>query len=371
MTEHTRSPDLTRTFLAIVIIAALIVGSLWTLLPFLSALLWATTIAIATWPLFMKLQRRLGGRRAPATALMTLAIVAVFLVPLASAVMVLLDAGVQGVEFVRAASQRGLQPLPDWLVSIPVVGPQLESRWQELAAGGPEHLAEVLRPFARDAAGWVITQTGGVGAVLLQFLLTVIIAAILYSNGEPAAAGVIAFARRINADRGERTVLLAAQAVRGVALGVVVTALLQSVAVGFGLWAASVPHWGILLAVTFVLCIAQLGPPLVLLPAAAWLAWIGRPIAAGALVVMTVLIGIMESVVKPVLIRRGVDLPILLLVAGVLGGLVGFGVGGLFIGPVILAVTYTLLADWVHDETAIQRSEDTISHASPEGANVR
>src|SRR5262249_42907860 len=132
---QTRSPDLTRTFLVILIIAALIVGSLWTLLPFLGALLWAATIAVATWPLFMKLQGRLGGRRTPAVALMTLVILAVFLVPFAWAVTVLLDAGVQGVELVRAASQRGLQPLPDWLVSIPWVGPRLDGRWQELAAG--------------------------------------------------------------------------------------------------------------------------------------------------------------------------------------------------------------------------------------------
>jgi predicted PurR-regulated permease PerM len=346
---QTRSPDLTRTFLVILIIAALIVGSLWTLLPFLGALLWATTIAVATWPLFVKLQDRLGGRRTPAAALMTLVIVAVFLVPFGWAVTVLLDAGVQGVELVRAASERGLQPLPDWLASIPWVGPRLDSRWQELAAGGPERVAEALRPFAREAASWTISLTGGIGVVALHFLLTVVIAAILYSSGEQAAAGIIAFAQRISADRGERVVRLAAQAVRGVALGVVVTALLQSVAAGIGLWATSVPRWGVLLAVTFVLCIAQLGPLLVLLPAAAWLAWLGRPIAAGVLVVLTVLIAIMENVVKPVLIRRGVDLPMLLLIAGVIGGLIAFGVVGLFIGPVILAVTYTLLVDWVRE----------------------
>jgi predicted PurR-regulated permease PerM len=195
----------------------------------------------------------------------------------------------------------------------------------------------------------MIALTGGVGVVALHFFLTVIILAMIYANGERAAAGVIAFAERINADRGERVVRLAAQAVRGVALGVVVTALLQAVAAGLGLWAASVPRWGTLLAVTFVLCIAQLGPPLVLLPVAAWLAWLGRPIAAAALVVLTILITIMENVVKPVLIRRGVDLPMLLLVAGVLGGLVAFGVGGLFIGPVILAVTHTLLVDWIRE----------------------
>lgn len=344
-----RPHDLTRTFLVILIIAALIVGSLWTLLPFLGALLWATTVVVATWPLLMNVQRRVGGKRTPAAAVMTLLIVAVFLVPFGWAVTVLLDAGVQGVELVRAAGQRGLQPLPEWLVDIPWVGPRLDSRWQELIASGPQGVADALRPFAREAASWTIALTGGIGVVAVHFLLTVVIAGILYSRGEQAAAGVIAFARRLSADRGERVVRLAAQAVRGVALGVVVTALLQSIVTGLGLWATSVPRWGVLLAITFVLCIAQLGPLLVLLPAAAWLAWTGRPIAAGALVVLTVLIAIMENVVKPVLIRRGVDLPMLLLISGVIGGLIAFGVVGLFIGPVILAVTYTLLVDWVRE----------------------
>jgi len=344
-----RSPDLARTFLIILITAALIVGSLWTLLPFLGALLWATTIAVATWPLFMKLQGLLGGRRPPAVALMVLVIITVFLVPFGWAVSVLLDAGVQAAELVRAASQNGLQPLPEWVVSIPLVGRRLDSRWQELAARGPEGVAEALAPFARQAAGWTIALTGGVAGLALHFLFTIIIAAILFSRGEQAAAGVIAFAQRINVERGERTVLLAGQAIRGVALGVVVTAFLQAVATGLGLWAASIPRWGTLLAVTFALCIAQLGPPLVLLPAAAWLAWLGRPAAAIALVVLAILIGIMENVVKPALIRRGADLPMLLLIAGVLGGIAAFGVGGLFIGPVILAVTYTLLVDWIRE----------------------
>ncbi|HEX5068834.1 MAG TPA: AI-2E family transporter [Vicinamibacterales bacterium] len=346
---QTRSPDLTRTFLVLVIIAALIAGSLWTLWPFLGALLWATTIAVATWPLLLKLQHGLGGRRTPAAALMTLAIAAVFLVPFVWAVTVLIDLGVQGVELVRAASERGLQPLPDWVASIPMLGPRLQSRWQELTLGGPEQVADALRPLARQAAGWTIALTGGIGAVTVHFLLTVLMTAGLYVRGEQAAAGVIAFATRINADRGERIVLLAGQAVRGVALGVIVTALLQAVVAGLGLWAVEVPRWGVLLAVTFVLCVAQLGPLLVLLPAAAWLAWIGRPVAAGVLLFLIVAISIMENVVKPMLIRRGVDVPMLLLIAGVLGGLLSFGVPGLFVGPVILAVTYTLLRDWIRE----------------------
>jgi predicted PurR-regulated permease PerM len=342
-------PDLTRTFLVILIIALLISGSLWTLLPFLSALIWSTTIVVATWPLLERTQRLMGGRRRPAALLMTVVVAAVFVVPFGMAITVLLEVVVEGVELARRAMEHGLRPLPEWLVAIPWVGPRLDSRWQELAASGPEGVAAALRPFALSAATWTLAVTGGVGMVAVHFLLTVVLAAILYASGETAGAGVVAFARRISRDRGERTMRLAAQSVRGVALGVVVTALVQSLAAGVGLWATGVPRVGVLLAIIFVLCIAQLGPLLVLLPAVAWLFWSGSTGAGTVLAVWAVLVAVMDNVLKPILIRRGVDLPLLLLVAGVIGGLISFGVVGLFIGPVILAVTYTLLVDWVRE----------------------
>jgi predicted PurR-regulated permease PerM len=341
--------DLIRSFLVILIIAALIVASLWTLKPFLSALIWATTIVVATWPLLLGAERLMGGHRAPAVALMTIVIAAVFVVPFGMAVAVLLDLVVQGVELTRGALEHGLPALPHWLVSIPWLGPNLDSEWRDLAARGPEGVADALRPFARSAAGWTVTVTGGAGVVAVHFILTVVLAAILYSQGEVAAGGVVRFGRRIGGDRGEQIVRLAAQAARGVALGVVVTALVQSLIAGFGLWISGVPRAGVLLAITFVLCIAQLGPLPVLLPAVIWLFWTGHTGWGVALAVCTVFVALIDNVLKPVLIRRGVDLPILLLIAGVIGGLIGFGIVGLFIGPVILAVTYTLLQAWVAD----------------------
>jgi predicted PurR-regulated permease PerM len=342
--------DLTRTFLVILIIAVLIVGSVWTLMPFLGSIIWAGTIVVATWPLLIKVERLAGGRRSLATAVMTVVMLAIFIVPFALAVGVLLQAAIEGVDVVKAAVTVGLKPQPAWLADVPVVGPRLAARWQELAAGGPEAITEALRPFVRSTASWAVSLTGGFGLVAVHFLLTVVVAAILYANGEATARGVLMFAHRIGGERGERTMRLAGQAVRGVALGVIVTALVQSIIAGIGLWLAGVPRPGLLLAIIFVLAVAQLGPLPVLLPAVIWLFWSGDIVWGSLLVVVTVIVAVVDNVLKPVLIKRGVDLPLLLIVAGVIGGLIGFGVVGLFIGPVILAVTYTLLESWVRDD---------------------
>jgi predicted PurR-regulated permease PerM len=345
--------DLTRTVLVVLIIGVLISGSLWTLMPFLSALMWATTIVVATWPQLLAVQRRLGGHRTAATAFMTLLILAVLIVPFVTALGVLLDAAVKSSDFVMSVASDGLPPPPAWLTGIPWLGSRLAMKWQELAAGGPEAVAEGLRPFAGAAASWALAVTGGFGLVAIHFALTVVLAAILYMNGEQAARGVLMFARRIGQDRGEHTMRLAGQALRGVALGVVVTALVQSLISGIGMWLADVPQAGLLLALIFVLCIAQLGPLPVLIPAVAWLFWSGNVFWGAVLVVFAVIVAVADNVLKPILIRRGVDLPMLLIIAGVIGGLIGFGIVGLFIGPVLLAVTYTLLVSWIdEDESA-------------------
>ena len=350
--QPTAQQDLTRTFLVILIICVLIAGSLWTLLPFLGAIIWAGTIVIATWPLMLRVQSLTGGRRGAATALMTIVMLAIFIVPFWLAVGVLLNAAVEGIELVKAATVRGVAPPPDWVAGLPLVGTRLAAKWQELSAGGPEAAVETLRPLVRATASEALALTGGFGMIVVHFLLTIIIAAILYTSGEAAAGGVVRFARRIGQDRGEHTVRLAGQAVRGVALGVIITALVQSIVAGIGLWLAGVPRPGLLLAIIFVLAVAQLGPLPVLVPAVIWLFWSGNVFWGIVLVVVTVIVAVIDNVLKPVLIKRGVDLPLLLIVAGVIGGLIGFGVVGLFIGPVLLAVTYTLLESWVKEGEA-------------------
>ena len=232
------------------------------------------------------------------------------------------------------------------------MGERITEEWQKLAAAGPQALVEITRPYVRLAASWLLSITGGLGLVIVHFLLTTIITAILYARGELAATGVLMFVRRIGQERGEQAVRLAAQAVRGVALGVIVTALLQSVLAGLGLWLCGVPRPGLLLAVIFVLGVTQIGPLPVLVPATIWLYWSGNTAWATVLLIWTVVVTPLDNILRPLLIRRGVDLPLLLIIAGVIGGLIAFGVVGLFIGPVILAVTYTLLQSWIRDDKA-------------------
>ena len=341
--------DLTRTTLVVLFIGVLIVGSLWTMLPFLGALIWATTIVVATWPLMLRVQRLVGGNRTLATVVMTSVALAIFIVPFSLAIGALIEGAAQGADLVRSYLTNGLGPPPDWVSKLPWVGTRIADEWRELAAGGPDMLLETVRPYVRTVAASVLSITGGIGATFLHFILTVIIAAILYSNGEVAAEGVLNFFRRFGDRRGEEIVHLAGQSIRGVALGVVVTAIVQSLIAGLGLWVAGVPRPGLLTAVIFVLGIAQLGPLPVLLPAVIWLYWSGNVGWAAALFVWMILVGALDNVLRPILIRRGVDLPLILIITGVIGGLVAFGVVGLFIGPVILAVTYTLLKSWIDE----------------------
>jgi predicted PurR-regulated permease PerM len=297
----------------------------------------------------LRVERRLGGRRVIATTVMTLVILAIFIVPFSVAITVLLQASIEGVEIVREMTSNGLPDPPTWLAAVPWVGPRATAEWQQLAAGGPEAAAEALRPFVRSGAAWALQLTGGFGAVAIHFLLTVILAAALYANGETVVAGLTMFMRRLARDRGERTLVLAGQALRGVALGVVVTALIQTAIAGLGLWAAGVPRAGVLVAVVFVLSIAQLGPLPVLLPVVVWLFWSGSVGWGIALTVVVIAVAVADNVLKPMLIRRGVNLPLPLIIGGVIGGLLSFGVVGLFLGPIILAVTYTLLEAWVRE----------------------
>ena len=341
------SNDITRVVLFVLVLGALLVGSLWTLLPFLNGLIWATTIAIATWPTLLRVQELTGGRRSLAVAVMTLAILLVFIVPFALAIGTLLQAADRSPTVMNAFLAKGIGPPPEWVTTVPLVGQKLADRWQALSAGGPDALAVAVQPYALSAAAWAISVTGGLGKTIVLIVLTLILVVILYSQGETAAAGVLAFAHRLGGESGERTVYLAGQAIRSVALGVVVTALIQSLLAGIGLWLCGIPHPGLLTAIAFILGVAQLGPVLVLAPSIGWLYWIGSSGWGTALLIWSVPVAALDNVLRPVFIRRGVQLPLLLIMAGVIGGLVGFGMVGLFVGPVILAATYTLAKDWV------------------------
>jgi predicted PurR-regulated permease PerM len=248
--------------------------------------------------------------------------------------------------FSRSVEEYVIAGPPDWVQRLPVVGGDLAERWAAITAS-PGNLTEYIGASARAIALWIVGQVGTVAALVIQLLLTVLIAAILYANGETAAAGVCAFARRLAGPSGERAAILSGRAIRAVAMGIVVTALIQSLLGGLGLLVIGVPHALLLTSVMFVLGIAQIGPIPVLIGAVFWGYQSYGMFWGTVILVWALATGMIDNVLRPILIKRGANLPLLLIFVGVLGGLFAFGVIGLFVGPVVLSVAYTLLQEWV------------------------
>jgi predicted PurR-regulated permease PerM len=341
------APELTRTLLATLALFALIGGSLWVMSPFIPGLIWATTIVIATWPVLLSVQRLLWGRRMLAVAVMTTAQLLLFAVPLTFAIVTVVDNADTVVGWIKSLTALRLGEPPAWVASVPLVGARAAEYWRELAAGGLEPLLAQVTPYVGTVAGKVLQEAGALGAVGLQLLMTVAISAILYATGERAADAVLRFSRRLAGKRGESTARLAAASIRGVALGVVVTAVAQSVLGGVGLAIVGVKAATLLTALMFLLAIAQIGVLPVLVPAVIWLFWSGDTGWGIFLAIWTAFVGTFDNFLRPWLIKKGANLPLLLIFAGVIGGIVTFGLVGIFIGPVLLAVTYTLLGAWM------------------------
>ncbi|MGZ6162940.1 MAG: AI-2E family transporter YdiK [Myxococcaceae bacterium] len=342
---------LPRTLLSILALAGLLLGSLWVLQPFLLPGIWAVTIVVATWPLLTGLQARFGDRRTPAVLLMTLCLLLIVIVPVYLAIATVIGQSDRLGALIESLRTAQIPPPPEWLQSLPV-GSKLAARWAEVAQTGRGALAAKLEPYALGMVRWLGARVGSFGTLILHFLLTVIIATILYARGEMAAHGIRRFFRRLAGDRGDSVVVLAGQSIRAVALGVIVTALLQTAVSGIGMGIAGIPQAGLLTAVVFLLCIAQVGPFLVMVPGVIWLYASGSPGRGTFFLLWTLVTITMDNVIRPWLITRGANLPMLLIFAGVIGGLLGFGVIGLFIGPVVLAVAYTLVKAWVAEGDA-------------------
>jgi predicted PurR-regulated permease PerM len=319
--------------------------------PFLTPILWSGVVVMATWPLMLAVQRWLGGRRWAATLVMTLAMVAVLILPLVLAGMTVINHLTEIADSVRTLARSPPAP-PEWLQRIPVVGQQISATWQEVVSEGVQGLAQRLQPYMDEAARWFGATLGGFGVLLLRFVLVVVVAAILFVRGETAADAVLRLARRLAGPRGERVCEIATRAIRGVALGVVVTALVQAVIAGIGLAVCGVPFAPLFTAVIFLSSVAQLGAGPILLPILVWLFWKGDTTWATVLLLFTLVVVNIDNVIRPLLIQREAKLPLLLVFVGVVGGLLAFGVMGLFIGPVLLAVVYELLADWVREGEA-------------------
>ncbi|GAB2929493.1 AI-2E family transporter YdiK [Hafnia psychrotolerans] len=357
--------DLPQIMFGVLFIALMTVASIWIVQPFILGFAWAGMVVIATWPLMIKLQRLLWGKRFLAVIVMTLLLILLFVLPIATLVSSAIE---NGAPLVQLAGNPSSLHLPDfsWLRSIPLVGHKLYSGWHSIINGGGNALMTKVQPYVGQTASWFLIQAGHLGRFIIHCSLMLLFSALLYSRGEHVGMGIRHFAVRLAAERGDAAVILAGQAIRAVALGVVVTAIVQSVLGGIGLAIAGIPYATVLTVVMFVCCVAQIGPLPVLIPAIIWLYWTGDNTFGTVLLVWSCVVGSLDNVLRPVLIRMGADLPMLLILSGVIGGLFAFGMIGLFIGPVVLAVSYRLISLWVNEAPEPERDFHQIARSLDE-----
>jgi predicted PurR-regulated permease PerM len=345
-------PDPTRVILLLMFVGALAFCSVWVLRPFLPATIWATTIVVAVWPLLLRMQRMVGGSRGLAVALMTLIVLVLFVVPFWLAVTTILGHLDSLVGLVHAAIAFRIPPAPAWVGHLPLVGDKAAELWGKVQNDGIGTVLPKTAPYVGSVAQWFLGSIGSFGRLLLQFLITTVIVAIMSTHGEAGADIASRFGHRLAGDRGQQMVVLAGRAIRAVALGVMLTSLADAIIGGIGLWVAGVPLATELTAVMFIVCVAQAGPGLVLIPAVIWMYVSGRILMGTVLLVVTIIAIVIDNLLRPMLIKKEANLPMLLVLVGVLGGLAAFGLIGLFIGPAVLAVSYTLLRAWIAEDEA-------------------
>lgn len=346
MTSRASATDITRVVLAVLLLGILITASYLVLKPFLLALTWAATIVIASWRLMLLLQRRLGGSRGTAVLIMTVLLSVLLMVPIIAVLSTVIENIGTVSQKIQHVIAHEIHEPPQWLGDVPLIGPRIVEKWQKVAALKRDEIVSKLLPFVGTTLTWLVHKAGGLGLIVIHILLTILLCAVLYLKGEAAGRGLIMFAKRLAPGRGEEALILAAQAIRAVANGVILTALMQSALAFLGFLLCGVPYPLLLTALTFLLSVIQIGAGPVLIGAVIWLFYQDTTVAAWAFLVWAVLIMLADNLVRPFLIKRGADLPLILIFAGVIGGLLAFGVIGIFVGPVVLAVTYTLLVAW-------------------------
>ena len=332
------------------LIGGIAVGCTLVLRPFLSAVLWAAILTFSTWPIceWLRLRLRLGHMGA---AGLMVAIVAVGVVlPLALAA----PGGADDIERLRllaqGAVQAGLPGAPPWLRGVPVLGPGLANLWDSWAADLGA-MGAFFRPYLGVVAQFGLSVALGVVSGILEFVLALLIAFFFYASGERLAAVLAALLRRIAGERADRLIDVTGATVRGVVYGILGTAIVQAILTAAGLWLVGVPRPALLGVIAGSMSVLPVGAPAVWIPAALWLLSDGHTVRAVALVAYgVVFITGSDSVIRPYFIARGAQLPFLLTLLGVLGGALAFGLLGVFVGPVLLGVGYTLVREWAVPE---------------------
>lgn len=323
------------------------IACLQIILPFLGALTWAAIIAITIWPAFLWLSRRLGDRPVLAASLCSLALFLILIVPFAVLTATIGQAVPQLAAMLKDMTVSVAPTPPDWVSSLPLVGELIREVWLS-AVTDMSGLVKKALPAAEEAGVWALAQGANLALALLEFLFAILIAAVLLITADRSADLAERLVSRLNIGERGRIIPLVVGTVRSVSIGLVGTASVQALIAALGFYIAGMPGVAVLGFATFMLALVQLPTFLIWLPSAIWLYYTGETGSAIFLAIWgAALVNTVDNFLRPYLISRGAKLPFALILMGVLGGLLAWGIIGLFIGPTLLAVAYSLIRSWI------------------------
>lgn len=330
--------------------------------PFIIIILWGIVLAIAVYPLFLWLKKRIGGRSNLAAVLLALLGIAIIIGPVSLIGSVLLHNAQTFADGISAGTLT-VSPPPENIKDWPVIGKPLNDIWQ-LASVNIESLISQFSPQIQGFAKTLLVQATNVGLTLLKFILSIIIAVVLILRAESLKQGLILFTSHLSPSRGEEFIILATTTIRSVTRGIIGVAIIQTLMVGIGLVLGKIPAAGLLTLLSLFLSIIQIGPSLIVLPAIIF-AWSSMNTLGALLFTVWMILAILiDNILKPILMGKGLPVPIVVILLGVIGGTLAHGILGLFVGPVVLILGYELVKAWINEDTA------TILISGEENSNI-
>lgn len=334
--------------------AAIKIGLLFLLLnwcfhiakPFINPLAWGVIIAVALYPLHHRLAVLLGKREKLSAALITAVLLFIILEPC----IFLVDMAGDNIRELTTKFQQNQLSIPtpnEKVASWPLIGKPIFNLWQ-LAASNFEEAAKTFAPQLKEASKWLLASGASAVMAILQLLLSTFICGLLLVNGVSGHNLALAIGRRVAGGNGEQLIELSIATIRGVARGVVGVALIQSLLAGMAFLFADLPGAGLLTALCLFIAVVQLPTFILLLPTIIYVFTIHEPLFASTFMVWMLGVGMLDNVLKPILMGRGLDLPMVVVFIGAIGGMAFSGIIGLFVGAVILALGYKLFLSWLH-----------------------
>jgi predicted PurR-regulated permease PerM len=350
--------DVVQLVIRLGLLTLLISWSFLIIKPFVPILTWSAVLAVAFYPVFSWLAKRLGGSPRIAATILTLVMLGIVLGPAAWLGLGAVD-GIKDIASQIASGDLALQAAPEQIKSWPLIGPQLYDLWN-LAYTNVRALLREVTPYLKPLAGMMLSFAGSAGIGTLQFLLSVLVAGFLFPYGPQLVDAIRGFLFRVVPEQSEHFLGLAGATIRAVSQGVIGVAIIQALLAGIGFKLAAIPSAGLLAVIVLLLSIVQIGPSLVLIPVVIWI-WMDKDVTTALLLtVFLVVVGLLDNILKPLVMGRGLTTPTLVILIGVIGGTLAHGIVGLFIGPIILSVAWELAAAWIRTggEATANRAEE-------------